>query len=349
MPLIRHLLDCTSLPISTLTSHTPPLLPPSAISKAQRYHFPADQSLSLGSSLLQRHIISTHYHHNLLSAPITIEASTNRPFHTASEHELKPGKPVVEDYNVSHHRAPEGEKSFCVLAAIIDGPNDNNDDNNNNNDTKSTEKSTQKSTQNSTTPTNNKKRRRIGTDIVPTTHPRDQADFISTMCDTETGVFTPYEVSQIMASGPGDKEKVRCLYLYWALKEAYVKAVGTGIVGDVLLRVEFRGVAEAAQAAEAVEGAVAAQAADAAGGAEGAVTAESQQPRKEVTIHINGQNESQKWYTEVSHVRGNIPDQGFWVVVCCDRTAVTEGDKVAGWRELTVAEMLRECGVELGE
>ncbi|CCX06492.1 hypothetical protein FPQ18DRAFT_135244 [Pyronema domesticum] len=288
MPLLRHLLDCTSLPVSALCTRNPPLLPDTAINKAQRYHFPQDQALSFGSSLLQRHIVCTHYQHTLLSAPLETEADTKRPFHTASATSAKDGQTIVEDYNVSHHRSPEGEKSLCILAAItssVDG--------------------------------NRNKCRRIGVDVVPTVHPRDEKEFVSMMCDKEAGVFTDYEAATIMAAG-GDGERTRCLYLHWGLKEAYVKAMGTGIVGE-LRGIEFRGVPDVRDFGEG---------------------------RREVEVWVEGRDETGKWYVEVSFIGGNKEREGFYVAVCCDRTAVTEEDKKGQWREVTVEEVLRECGVE---
>lgn len=82
--------------------------------------------------------------------------------------------------------------------------------------------------------------RRVGVDLVPDAY--NGAEPTETFLDgfTSSGVFTSYELGAIN-SPPRTEDKVKMLYLHWALKEAYVKATGTGLVTD-LLAIEFRNV-----------------------------------------------------------------------------------------------------------
>ncbi|KAA8895717.1 hypothetical protein FN846DRAFT_320170 [Sphaerosporella brunnea] len=275
MPLLRHYLDVSTLTHSQFTLLLP-LLPPQTQTSITRYHFPEDRSLSLGSALLQRHLICAHYaqYTTLRSAPLSRDPLSGRPFHTAGA--------GVADYNVSHH-SPRleypsgGERCIVALAAIVGAEAWG---------------------------------RRVGVDVVPTTHRRDGAEeFVDTFCGADhAGVFTAYERAVVMAQ-PGIEGRVRRLYLLWALKEAYTKAIGVGVVMD-LTKIEFRG----------LEGMV----------GERWTGAE---------VWVDGRRE-ERWYLEVSFLPGRKGGEGvgFWIAVCCDRAALAEGDEGGEWKEVDLLE-----------
>lgn len=80
---------------------------------------------------------------------------------------------------------------------------------------------------------------RIGVDLVPTAHSRgasSPASFLESFRDA--GVFTAREIKNIF-SPLNEEDKVKLLFLHWAVKEAYCKAVGTGLVTN-LLAIDFR-------------------------------------------------------------------------------------------------------------
>jgi phosphopantetheinyl transferase len=281
MPLLRLYLDVSNLAVQQF-SQILPLLPSSTHGSIQRYHFPSDRNLSLGSALLQRLLICTHYrgYPTLSSVPILREKDSGRPYHAVTGN----GQ-CVEDYNVSHHNprldCGEGnERCLVVLAAIV-----------------------------SPTPG---RRRRVGVDIVPTSYRRPGAEgFVDTFCgEDHAGVFTAYERGVVMAH----EDKVRWLYLLWALKEAYTKAVGVGVVMD-LTRVEFRGLEE--------------------------FTGERRWRGAEVWV--DGKRE-EKWYLEVSFLPGRMggENEGFFVAVCCERDAMAEGDEDGEWREVDLVREIVE-------
>ncbi|KAF8242267.1 hypothetical protein K440DRAFT_639331 [Wilcoxina mikolae CBS 423.85] len=283
MPLLRIYLDVASLtPASFASTLTLLLLPPETHDRIKRYHFPADRYLSLGSALLQRWIICTHYssHRTLSSVPLKTDPSSGRPSHAATG----PLRDTlgVEDYNTTHHRPPPGERCIVALSALT-----------------------------SATP---ERKRRVGVDIVPTSHRSDGGDFVETFCGDggaagAAGVFTPLEIATIMAH-ESIQERVRCLYLFWALKEAYTKAIGMGVVMD-LTRVEFRGV-------RIFEG----------------------QRWRGAEIWVDGVDESGKWYLEVSFMRGVLGGEGdgFYIAICCEREGITEEDMEGEWREVDLVE-----------
>lgn len=96
------------------------------------------------------------------------------------------------------------------------------------------------------------RKRKIGVDVVPTFHSPRTGDGAGVREATDeeneqwingligADVYTPLEERTILGQSDS-RRRVRCLYLFWALKEAYVKAVGTGIVTN-LLGIEFRNV-----------------------------------------------------------------------------------------------------------
>lgn len=153
---------------------------------------------------------------------------------------------------------------------------------------------------------------RVGVDVVPTHHRADGAeDFVNTFCGEEdaAAVFTPREIRIIMEY-PTLAERVRCVYLHWALKEAYTKATGVGIVDD-LTRIEFRGVRFGWE--ERWTGA---------------------------SVWVDGVDMSSEWYLEVSFMPGRTaPGEGFYLAVCCSREAVGEEDLEGEWKELRLEDI----------
>jgi len=122
-------------------------------------------------------------------------------------------EPRVIDYNVSHH------SGLVALAALLPSQNT------------------------STSTSDSSKPRRIGVDVVATTlpqHSHSSEEFLDSFTSPSSGVFTPHEIAAIN-SQPTWPLRVRLFYMHWALKEAYVKAIGTGLVTD-LTQVEFRNV-----------------------------------------------------------------------------------------------------------
>lgn len=186
-----------------------------------KFFFPADRKLALGSQLLQRFIVPKIYSNGkpcrniptLASIPIVRDPQSGRPSYVPSSHEVEEGqKWVLRDYNVSHHNSRSTLRSDPCLVVLI-------------------------ARITAATPTSTSLR--IGVDLVPTVHNRGPAAaFLETFRDSD--VFTANEIKNIYA--PSDEEdRVKMLYLHWALKEAYCKAVGTGLVTD-LLAIDFRNV-----------------------------------------------------------------------------------------------------------
>lgn len=184
-----------------------------------KFHFPADRKLALGSQLLQRFIVSKIYSDGkpsrtiptLASIPIIRDPESGRPSYTSS-HEGQ--KWVLRDYNVSHHNPKSQSASAPCLVVLIAR----------------------------VTATSESSPLRIGVDLVPTVHSRGNssaAAFLETFRDAD--VFTADEIRNIFSPVKED-DRVRMLYLHWALKEAYCKAVGTGLVTN-LLAIEFQNVA----------------------------------------------------------------------------------------------------------
>ena len=118
-------------------------------------------------------------------------------------------RPLIVDYNVSHH------SGLVVLAALVPSGSGGGDGG-----------------------------RRIGVDVVPTALPTHWStsprDFLQSFTGPSAAIFTAREVSRIHLQ-PDWPRRVRLFYMYWALKEAYVKATGTGLVTDLTL-IEFRNV-----------------------------------------------------------------------------------------------------------
>lgn len=186
-----------------------------------RFHFPADRKLALGSQLLQRFVIAKVYSDGkpsdkmptLASISIIRDAESGRPsYHVPSSHEGQEW--VLRDYNVSHHNpkstsASASDPCLVILVARV------------------------------TAATSAPSLLRIGVDLVPTAHSRgtsSPASFLESFRDV--GVFTAREIKNIF-SPSNEEDKVKLLFLNWAMKEAYCKAVGTGLVTN-LLAIDFR-------------------------------------------------------------------------------------------------------------
>lgn len=182
-----------------------------------KFHFPADRKLALGSQLLQRFVVAKVYSDGkpsermstLASISIIRDAESGRPsYHVPSSYESQ--ELVLRDYNVSHHN-PKSASAPClvVLVARVTAAGS------------------------ACSPL------RIGVDLVPTTHIRGNssaASFLETFRDAD--VFTASEIENIY-SPPKEEDNIKMLFLHWALKEAYCKAVGTGLVTN-LLAIDFK-------------------------------------------------------------------------------------------------------------
>ena len=282
MPLLRLYLDVSTLTPTAFTTSLS-LLPDVVHPAITRYHFPSDRSLALGSALLQRYLICTHYpqHTTLRSVPLHRDPANGRPFHgaIAGDGQVE----GVEDYNTSHHNPRQeypggGERCLVAVAALV-----------------------------TETP---ERKRRVGVDVVPTAYTRSGAEeFVETFCGgggKDAGVFTEREVQWALRASE-TAERVRNVYLLWALKEAYTKAVGVGIVGE-LTRVEF-------------------------GGLEGW---DRQKRWRGAEIRVDGEDDGAKWYLEVSFLEGKMggEGEGSFLAICCEREALVEGDMEGEWREL---------------
>lgn len=195
------------------------LLPPSVRPSVVKFHFAADRKLALGSQLLQRFFISKVYSDGkpsdkmptLASISIIRDAESGRPsYHAPSSCEGQ--ECVLQDYNVSHHNPKSASVSAPCLVILV---------------------------ARITAATSAPPSLRIGVDLVPTTHSRgssSQASFLETFRDAD--VFTAREIKNIY-SPLMEGDKVKMLFLHWAMKEAYCKAIGTGLVTD-LLAIDFR-------------------------------------------------------------------------------------------------------------
>lgn len=181
-----------------------------------KYHFTADRKLALGSQLLQRLVISDIHSGgkpsasipDLSSIPIIKNEKSGRPSYSpppATEGQIW----ELKDYNVSHHNSRNPSlPCLVILVARVAPPSTG--------------------------------RQRVGVDVVPDAYNRSESAQMFLESFRSSGVFTDYEIGVIFSPLRND-EKVKMLYLHWALKEAYVKAVGTGLVTN-LLAIEFRGV-----------------------------------------------------------------------------------------------------------
>ncbi|KAF8426061.1 hypothetical protein EV426DRAFT_41936 [Tirmania nivea] len=207
--LLRYALLSSSIP-SRLPLH---LLPQSASGPITQFYRLSDKKLALGSQLLQR-LLLCQTHQNL-DPNITLQSVTlwKDPESGRPGYVLPKGtnEPRIIDYNVSHH------SGLVVLAALLPPPN--------------------------TSIIGSSKPRRIGVDVVATTLPQrshSSQEFLDSFTSPSAGVFTPREIATIN-SQPTWPLRVRLFYMHWALKEAYVKATGTGLVTD-LTQIEFRNV-----------------------------------------------------------------------------------------------------------
>ncbi|KAF8446592.1 hypothetical protein BGX38DRAFT_1193427 [Terfezia claveryi] len=205
--LLRYALLSSSIP-----SRLPlQLLPRLARGPITQFYRLSDRKLALGSQLLQRLLLCET--HKDLDPNITLQSVTlwkdpesGRPGYLLPECATEPR---IIDYNVSHH------SGLVVLAARLPPP--------------------------STFIPGSPKPRRIGVDVVPTTLPQrafSSEEFLDSYTSPSSGVFTPQEIADIN-SQPTWPLRVRMFYMHWALKEAYVKAIGTGLVTD-LTQIEFR-------------------------------------------------------------------------------------------------------------
>lgn len=121
---------------------------------------------------------------------------------------------VLRDYNVSHHNPKSTSPSAQCLVIL---------------------------TARVTAATASPSPLRVGVDLVPTVHNRGNtspASFLESFRDSD--IFTSNEIRAIY-SEQREEDKVKMMYLHWALKEAYCKAVGTGLVTN-LLAIDFRGI-----------------------------------------------------------------------------------------------------------
>lgn len=129
-------------------------------------------------------------------------------------------RPLIVDYNVSHH------SGLVVLAALVPGGVSGSHGGG------------------ADGGTSRQGVGRVGVDVVPTALPAHWStspqDFLQSFTGPSAAIFTAREISRIH-SQPDWPRRVRLFYMYWALKEAYVKATGTGLVTDLTL-IEFRDV-----------------------------------------------------------------------------------------------------------
>lgn len=77
----------------------------------------------------------------------------------------------------------------------------------------------------------------IGVDVVTTKAPRAGEDAETFLLDFEDQL-TPWEWVQVRRNGPADASLYFAFFIFWALKESYIKAVGLGF-GFTLKRAEF--------------------------------------------------------------------------------------------------------------
>ena len=303
MPLERVFLDVALLSPDTYAAGLR-ALPPESRTKVVRYHFAADRRLSLGSALLQRWLLCRHYapYSSLALVPIHIDPQSGRPSHAAPAAPepglLRSGYGAVLDYNASHHRPTvAGQRCVVAMGAL-------------------TATAAAAAAGHQDVSAAGPEQARIGVDVVPTTYDRggNAQDFVDNYCSSSAGVFTAHEVVTITAH-VSLADRVRCLYLVWALKEAYTKATGTGVVTD-LTRIEFRRV----------------------------TLFDPRRRWRDAQLWIDGVDRSPAWYFEVTFlpiVPGDGADgggggDGIYLAVCAPRAALTEDDMAGDWRALDV-------------
>ncbi|KAJ6263300.1 1-acyl-sn-glycerol-3-phosphate acyltransferase [Drechslerella dactyloides] len=250
MPLIRWLLDVQPLwnspdEFNAALHH----LPATTHAHIQNYHRPSDRKLALASQLLQHLLVSRHLHIPFPAVSIT------------RHHCSLPGaRPVYGDetngieYSVSHHG------SVVALVSRLLPPKQ----------TAEEEGS-------------------VGVDVLSYTEPPSYVHpNLSSALEwaegfTEGGVFTSGEMEGIRAAAATDgwEAVVKEVHLRWAVKEAYVKALGTGLATD-LTGVEAR-----------VEGVRA------------LLEEEGRRAKVEVWLGREGQRRcAEGWYVEVERVGG---------------------------------------------
>lgn len=192
------------------------------------------------------------------------DPKSGRPYYEYPASPAAVSSTRVHDFNTTHHnpRSP-GEKEIVALAARL-SPG------------------------------------RIGIDITPTLHERgDTRKFVDTFKDAD--VFTSAEWAKI-SSYDKYSDRARSLYLHWALKEAYVKAVGTGLVTD-LTAVEWRGVE--------------------------LFDLEKEKKWLGARVWVNG-DERKDWWSEVSFWDGTKQNgEGFYLALVTDREGLDLEDEEA--------------------
>ncbi|KAI5809146.1 hypothetical protein DFH27DRAFT_252541 [Peziza echinospora] len=249
------------LPTSSLPSRLPlDLLPPAAQTAATRFHQPADRRLAVGSQLLQRVLILQSLDRSTAPSIESIElwkdAESGRPGYVPPKQTGASGEAAVLcDYNVSHH------SQLVVLAGLY---------------------IPESAAAGSNIPTP-----LIGVDVVPTEIPSrqsrvDPSEFLESFTCESAQIFTPLEIKIIMAP-PTWAKRVKMFYLHWSLKEAYVKAVGTGLVTD-LTKIEFRNVKAFDHGDEQVNG------------------KRVRKRNTDVTLYLDGVLQS-NWYLEVEEYK----------------------------------------------
>lgn len=337
--IVRYLLDVrdifpshTALPLALLPEKTHPGI--------VKFFHHADRKLAFGSQVLQRLLVCrVHFHEEhdedsdieeeeittaeidpttgeprpvrhrigLKDVEIHRDEQSGRPYHKSEDLEatvLTPPrrKPrFLEDFNVSHAAgivilaARVSEIEPPVQNPLLEHPS-------------------------GLVPVEYQRRKRkIGVDVVPTKHSppagpgkgrREATDeenekWIKNFIGSQ--IFTKLEEDQIL-SETDPKRRVRKLYLLWALKEAYVKAVGTGLVTD-LLAIEFRNTP--------------------------LFDVDNKQRRfSEVELWLSGER-TNDWYLEVSAYGGEAADQAtHYLAIASQAEGLREEDLDDDWEIL---------------
>ncbi|KAK6501726.1 hypothetical protein TWF481_009554 [Arthrobotrys musiformis] len=275
MPLIRWLLNVEPL-WNTPEAFNEALshLPASTHEHVLKYHRPIDRKLSLGSQLLQ-HLLVSRYR-GIPFGDVRIVRNFGG---------VEGGRPVfmgyegVEgvEYNVSHHGSVVGIISRLLPPREEGG---------------------------------------IGLDVLEYEKRPGYVDGnIGAVREWaggfgEAGVFTAREMGVIEAAG-GVEGVVKAVHLNWVVKEAYVKAVGTGLVTD-LTAVEFGlvGVGGLVDGGERVDG---------------------------VEVWIGAGREKRRareWYFEVERVVREGLEGGYCLAVVTRVEGLEEGDRKGAWEWL---------------
>jgi len=100
-------------------------------------------------------------------------------------------------------------------------------------------------------------RARLGIDVVCVDERRElqmvKREGLEKFIDMHEEVFSEADMQSMRVKDASDAERLRRFFAYWALKEAYIKLVGEGLLAKWLKHVEFRNVTCPSPATQALD------------------------------------------------------------------------------------------------